>query len=141
MSDRGSRARSRTRGQSLVEFALILPIALLILASAADFGRAFTAYIEIGSAARSGAAYGSQSITTAANTGGIQAAALADAPDIWGVRPTVPGAVVGTDSYGYKYVEVTVSYTFRPVMASILAPAIGSRSVVMNRTVRMRVIN
>jgi len=47
----------RRRGQSLVEFALVLPVLLLILMVALDFGRAFFAWVGITNASRAGAAY------------------------------------------------------------------------------------
>lgn len=50
-------ARRRSRGQSLVEFALVLPILLLIVMVALDFGRAFFGWIGITNASRAGAAY------------------------------------------------------------------------------------
>jgi Flp pilus assembly protein TadG len=43
------------RGQSLVEFALILPVLLLILMGIFDFGRAVFAYNSVSEAARNGA--------------------------------------------------------------------------------------
>ncbi len=46
------------RGQSLVEFALILPLLVLILMGVFDFGRAFFAYNAISGGAREGARYG-----------------------------------------------------------------------------------
>ena len=42
-------------GQSLVEFALILPLFVLLIIGIFDIGRAFFAYIEITNAAREGA--------------------------------------------------------------------------------------
>lgn len=51
------RRRRRGRGQSLVEFALVLPVLLLILLVALDFGRAFFAWVGITNATRAGAAY------------------------------------------------------------------------------------
>jgi TadE-like protein len=45
-------------GQSMVEFALILPALVLIIAGIFDLGRAFFAYISITNAAREGARYG-----------------------------------------------------------------------------------
>jgi hypothetical protein len=43
------------RGQSLVEFALVLPMLLVMLLGLADFGRVFTAGITLEAAARNGA--------------------------------------------------------------------------------------
>jgi Flp pilus assembly protein TadG len=130
------RGRAKSKGQGLVEFALITPVLVGILMIAADFGRAFTAYIEISGAAREGASYGSISTANSTNTGSISSAALADAPTIWGVAPTV-SSTTGTDSYGYSYVQVTVNYTFTPLTTVWPMPS----SVAMTRVVRMRVIN
>ena len=43
-----------SRGQSLVEFALVLPLFVLLLVGVFDLGRAFFAYIAISNAAREG---------------------------------------------------------------------------------------
>lgn len=51
----GRRRRSRGRGQSLVEFALILPVLVIILMGLFDFGRAILAYSTVSEAARNGA--------------------------------------------------------------------------------------
>ena len=123
----------------MVEFALVLPVLILIFAAAADFGRAFTAYITISSVAREGAAYGMQSQADAVDATGIQAAALADAPEIWGTAPEVTPSTgfEPLESGGYMYVEVRVDYTFEPVLTIWPIPS----TVDMDRTVRMRVIN
>ena len=42
----------RTRGQSLVEFALVLPIIMLLLLTALDFGRVYLGYINLQNMAR-----------------------------------------------------------------------------------------
>ncbi len=49
---------TRGKGQSLVEFALVLPVMVLIVAGIFDLGRAFFASITITNAAREGARYG-----------------------------------------------------------------------------------
>jgi Flp pilus assembly protein TadG len=51
--------RSRSRGQTLVEFALILPVFLLLTLGVVDGARIFTAYIAITNGAREGALYAS----------------------------------------------------------------------------------
>jgi len=50
----------RPRGQSLVEFALVVPILLLIFAGAADLGRIFYTYVAIENAAKEGVLYGAR---------------------------------------------------------------------------------
>jgi hypothetical protein len=47
--------RLATRGQSLVEFSLVLPILMVLLLGVADFGRVFAAGITLEAAARNGA--------------------------------------------------------------------------------------
>ncbi len=52
--------RNRRLGQSLVEFALVAPLLLLVFAAAADLGRAFYGYVAVENAAKEGAFYGSR---------------------------------------------------------------------------------
>jgi Flp pilus assembly protein TadG len=47
-------SRLRTRGQSLVEFALVLPVLLIVLLGIFAFGRAIFAYNAVSNAAREG---------------------------------------------------------------------------------------
>lgn len=47
-------------GQSLVEFAITLPVLLMILLGVLDLGRLFFAYIAVNNAAREGARYGAE---------------------------------------------------------------------------------
>lgn len=53
-----SPSRGRSRGQSLVEFALVLPVFLVLLGTAIDAGRMFFSYVAITNGAREGAIYG-----------------------------------------------------------------------------------
>jgi Flp pilus assembly protein TadG len=137
---RSTKCRKKSRGQSLVEFAVLLPVLVMILALAADFGRAFTAYIAISGAAREGAAYGMQSSDKAIDTAGIATAVQNDIGsdgNIWGTGVGV-NSETGTEPSemgGYEYVEVTVTYTFSPIM-----PMPGSIPT-LTRTVKMRVLN
>jgi PKD repeat protein len=45
------------RGQAMVEFALVVPLFMLLLLAAVDFGRMFFSYVQINNAAREAAAY------------------------------------------------------------------------------------
>jgi len=49
--------KRKERGQSLVEFVLILPVLLIILAGMLDLGRLYFAYVAVTDAAAEGAAY------------------------------------------------------------------------------------
>jgi hypothetical protein len=55
---RHSPPSGRSRGQSIVELALILPIFLLLIAGAVDLGRLFYAYVAIVNASKEGALFG-----------------------------------------------------------------------------------
>jgi hypothetical protein len=68
-----------------VELALILPIFLLLLVGAAEFARLAYASIEVGNAARAGAAYAAQNHVSASDIAGIKLAATQDAPDVSGI--------------------------------------------------------
>jgi hypothetical protein len=134
--------KEKSWGQSIVELALILPVIVLMLALAADFGRAMTAYITVSSAAREGAAFGMQSSEAAQDVDGIRAAVLAEAPSIWGVTPqvTVPTCVdsgLRPNGQPYQCVAVRVDYDFEPLISIWPIP----NTIPMQRTVEMRVVN
>ena len=57
-----------SEGQALIEFALILPLFLLLLFGMIDFGRAYSASVTLTNAAREGARYG---VIQPTNTSGI----------------------------------------------------------------------
>ncbi|MHB8375361.1 MAG: TadE/TadG family type IV pilus assembly protein [Dehalococcoidia bacterium] len=56
---RGWGAARGDRGQSIVEFALTLPILLVIVLGAVDYGRVYYRNVQVAQAARNGAAYAS----------------------------------------------------------------------------------
>jgi Flp pilus assembly protein TadG len=56
---------AHSRGQSLVELALTLPLLLVILFGTIDLGRLFFAYVTITNASREGARYGMTNLDTA----------------------------------------------------------------------------
>jgi Flp pilus assembly protein TadG len=116
-----------------VELAVLLPFLAFIFVVAADYSRIFYAKMTINTCARNGALYGCDNPTKAADTVGIQNAALADASNL-NPSPTVT-STTGTDSDGNNYVEVTVSCQFQTITNF---PGIPS-SVTLSRTVRMRV--
>ncbi|HUI41299.1 MAG TPA: TadE/TadG family type IV pilus assembly protein [Terriglobia bacterium] len=86
--NRGSNLSRTEGGSSLVEFAVVLPLLLLMVLGSSDFGRLAYMYIEVYSAARAGAAYGSQNHITAADNAGMQTAAYNDAADLATGVPT-----------------------------------------------------
>ena len=54
MANRCNRTISNKTGESLVEFALVLPLFVLLIVGVFDLGRAFFAFIAISNAAREG---------------------------------------------------------------------------------------
>jgi Flp pilus assembly protein TadG len=75
-------------GAAFIEVALVLPLLTLMLVGAAEFGRIAYAAIEVTNAARAAVAYGSQTVYTALDSTGMQAAATDDAPNISSVVAT-----------------------------------------------------
>lgn len=134
-------------GSATVEFALLLPMMLLLVLGVVDFARLFYAAITVASAARAGVQYGAQDTTTARNTAQMQTAALNDATDITGVTATAEfycecsngtrvDCVSGTCSGASPpvYVSVTVAKTFTTLVDY---PGIPHNTVLL-RTARMR---
>src|SRR5690349_7378698 len=76
------------RGSVLVEFALLSPFLLLLLAGCLDIGFLLRTALCVAEAARAGAQYGSTSPAKAYDTAGIQAAALDAAPNTPGLSAT-----------------------------------------------------
>ncbi len=68
-----------SRGQSLVELALVVPLLLLLMVGIIEIGRFAYYSILVSNAARAGAQYGAQSLATAADAAGIMTAAKNDA--------------------------------------------------------------
>lgn len=117
----------RLIGQAMVEFALVLPILILIIMGVFDLGRAIYGYNVISNSAREGARYG---IVHAHRNGdpndldtvGIQTAARAntfavDPADITNVTSQCldPNGNSTIECSSGNSVQVTVFYTFRPL--------------------------
>lgn len=81
LTARASARRPRTRGQSLVEFALVLPILLFLTLIALDFGRVYLGYINLQNMAR------------------IAANFAANNSSAWDSTPTVNDATLKTKYY------------------------------------------
>ncbi len=125
------------RGQSLAEFALILPVLVLLMLGTIDFGRVFFAYVSVTNAARNGADYASFSSVAANDLTGIRAAVVGDTGDLLNTSDSNPQvtSTTGTDSQGRLYADVTVTYAF-----STIFPWPGLPDTVdVSRTVTARV--
>ena len=72
------RANLLSRGQSMVELALMVPALALVLVATADFGRVYFTSVAVENAARAGVQYGAQSLTTSVDITGMEQAACND---------------------------------------------------------------
>jgi Flp pilus assembly protein TadG len=89
---RGEQKRQRTRGQALVELAIVLPVFLVLVLAAIDLGRIFFARITIANSAREGAyeaSYGGSYIANAAcgSTNSVMCAILNESQGSLTVAP------------------------------------------------------
>jgi Flp pilus assembly protein TadG len=114
--------RDRSRGQALVEFALVVPVFILLVAGMIDFGMGLYSYMSIINAARDGARLGATACTVAPCSGPVSARVTAAAG---GIRPTTtvacttPAAgtvncATGTATRG-DTITVTVAYTYHMI--------------------------
>ena len=125
--------RARSRGQSMVELALILPVVMLVILGGIDFGRVFLGWVDLHAMARHAADYAAanpDAWSTVDPDPGAQAEYLrqiqAEAEDINCVVPTplpdpsFPSGPNGNDGLGVP-VTVRISCSF-----SLITPMIGA---------------
>lgn len=140
-------------GTALVEFALVLPLLMLLLLGVVEIGRYAYFAIQVGNAARAGAQYGAQNGTTAYDTTGIVNAAKADGNNSVAGLTVTPsnycwcwngssGSTVSCNSgtcpngsHLVEYVQVTVSGTVNPLFNYPFLPS----SLSVNNTATMRI--
>ena len=113
-------------GQSIVEFAVAVGVLTLLLVVVADFARVFYESVGLQNAARAGAQYGSQSVITAADVNGMEAAATLDGsqrcqPDSDRIAMHLPVGIVGSQ------------LSVQPIAAPI-RPQLSSRSIPLRRS-------
>ncbi|MCA1032211.1 pilus assembly protein [Bacillus timonensis] len=117
------------KGQSMVEFALVIPIFILLLFAIVDFGRVFHAYLTIDHAGREAARIASigKDDSTIVSVAVAQASSISLTADQVSVTPN------GTKSSGSQ-VTVTITYPISfltPVISSITGPISLKTSTVM----------
>ncbi len=104
--------RLREAGQSAVEFALVLPILLLLLIGVFDFGRAFYYYNAVANAAREGARAG---VYTSASDASIRAAVHQYGVGLVGLTDSNIVILPVGARFSGEAIQVTVSYRFDAV--------------------------
>jgi PKD repeat protein len=129
-------ARSPSRGQSIVEFALVLPVVLLILMVGLDFGRVFLGWVNLNNTARIAANFAATNATALAGTGVLhddamdryQALIENDAQTINCTLPTpVPGPTFpgGTGLGQPAQVAITCNFgVITPIISNILGTSV-----------------
>lgn len=105
------------KGQALVEFALVLPILLILVFGIIEFGRVFNAYIVVSNASREGARQAAVGNTSAKTKAEEVAASLTPKVTV-NISPAI-----GSTKYGEK-VTVTVTYKM-PIVTPIIGPMIS----------------
>jgi Flp pilus assembly protein TadG len=106
MRHRTTRHTPRDRGAAVVEFALVLPLLLLLVFGIIDFGRALNAQITLTQAAREGARL--DAIGSTAVTSGTTGAATG----LSGVTVAIGYTCQLNDEGKAKDAKVTANYTF-----------------------------
>ena len=114
--------RYRERGDGLVEFALILPVLMLVLMGIVDLGRAVYAYNVVANSAREGVRYG---IASPNDTAGMINVARSSAVGLDPARITVTINHPSSDT-----IRVAVSYDFR-LVTPLMAQALSGRSALL----------
>jgi Flp pilus assembly protein TadG len=141
-------------GQALVEVAILLPVFILLLVGAIDFGRFAYDGILIGNAARAGVQYGALNLVTVTDAAGMQTAAVDDMQSIAGARATASApycacasapsvinvsctstTVCSGSDHRLTYAKVVATGTFSPWIAYPGLP----RSITITRTAVMQV--
>jgi Flp pilus assembly protein TadG len=127
--------RNTDQGQAVVEFAVILPVLLLILFAILQFGVVFNNYIQVTAAAREGArkaavsrSLGTSAAETAATTAAKNAAPGLNQSNITVTFPNSPSFSQGSD------VSVQVTY---PYSISIIGLVVASGNLSSTTTMRV----
>ena len=100
--------RRGSRGQSLVEVALVLPVLVMLMLGLLDFGRAYYAVVALRDAADEGAAYAAINPTDVL---GIRRRASEASPQLVPIAPNDVHVVYPPVLYAGAPITVTTSYT------------------------------
>ena len=134
---RGGSSRDRSIGQSLVEFAIFVPVLAVILLAAVDFGRVYLGWVTLNNVARIGANYAAQNPDAWAGSGNATAQARYRAlmqNDAAGINcslpSTLPGPIFEDSSHtigSRVHVDLTCTFAlFTPIVANVIGDGSGN---------------
>ena len=123
-------SRRSIHGQSVLEFAILLPLLMLIVVGILDLGRLSSAYVVITNAAREGARYGASHQADGANlASNVTSRARAEATGT-GIDPTqmqvscispTPTPSTCSGAAGTDPIRVQVTYPFQFITTNMFA--------------------
>lgn len=142
------RPHDRSRGQALVEFALVLPILFLLIFALVDFGRVIYTQNAIAQGAREGARWGSVQARSASDIPGIEDYTFEVLAGLNSGRVSVdatcirPGTIVmpcQADDTLEVHIETTVELA-TPIIAQLMQ-ALGANPLELSATSQVVVNN
>lgn len=130
---RPRRRDSRTRGQSMVEFTLILPVLMLMIFGIYQFGQTYSDYIQVTNAARDG---GRKALVSRSDANGVNDAIAAAKAATWWLNTSQMTVTVSPAQPWVTGQTVTVTVTY-PYTISLLGFVAGSGTLKSATTVRI----
>ena len=130
------RHRDRSKGQSIVELALIAPVMLLILMVGLDFGRVFLGWVNLNNTARIAANFAAANATDLASAGTLHDDAIARyealiQADATTINCTLPNPIPaptfpsGTDLGDLAHVSLDCNFgVITPIISNILGSTV-----------------
>ncbi|MBI5395819.1 MAG: pilus assembly protein [Verrucomicrobia bacterium] len=121
----------RPRGQALAELAILLPVLIILVLGAADFGRIYYHFVTVESAAAAGVQYGCVDTTKAADTDGIRLAAMRQVQDITNRSVVVVSSLVTNSILTVNVKARFVTFFHWPLMPT---------DTLVSRSAQMRIL-
>ena len=127
------RTTKSERGAELIEFALVLPLIILLCLGTIEFGRAYYTYNILSKAVRDGSRFLSTGLVTSAGTvapatvtgtknvvvyGNVAGTGTKILPDLLTTQVNIPAPAVVTGAE--QYVTVSVSYPYVPLFRLVM---------------------